>query len=199
MERVDGGLARKRWEVQNAIEPNESFDDMLPCSTSPMPIIWVDLYDPISNPSFQPHPLKPIPDFIERPANPTARERRPTRNDVVPDSSSNSPNTPSSPTTGGLHGPRNSASSPSLKPHGFSVVREESLKRPSESRRSYRYSEPLPTTTSNDHHELLKSKPKKFASRIPRLCNSPSHVASERRKDTSRVIPSKSPPMMKSK
>ncbi|GKU19994.1 unnamed protein product [Fusarium langsethiae] len=92
VEEVDGGLTRRRWEVNNNEKnsrsasawqppvyrtrdgvtgdegtPSNSLSSFRDTSKS---VIWVDIFDPINGPSFKPSPLKPIPLFMQRPANP---------------------------------------------------------------------------------------------------------------------------------
>ncbi|KAJ3513071.1 hypothetical protein NM208_g15236 [Fusarium decemcellulare] len=93
VERVDGGLTRRRWEAKEgekrgltsstvrASSHKSSGDgtageEAKACNTATKPtdpsdsVIWVDIFDPINGPSFKPSPLKPIPLFMQRPPNP---------------------------------------------------------------------------------------------------------------------------------
>lgn len=40
-------------------------------------VIWVNIFDPINGPAFEPHPLKPIPSFMQHPSMPVARSQQP--------------------------------------------------------------------------------------------------------------------------
>ncbi|CEI38690.1 unnamed protein product [Fusarium venenatum] len=98
VEKVDGGLTRKRWEANNnerslksasAWQPpiyrtgdgvtgdegtsSNSSSNFRDTSKS---VIWVDIFDPINGPSFKPSPLKPIPLFMQRPASPIREPHR---------------------------------------------------------------------------------------------------------------------------
>ncbi|RGP67775.1 hypothetical protein FLONG3_8394 [Fusarium longipes] len=92
VEKVDGGLTRKRWETNNNERNSESASARQPpiyrigdgltgnegtggnsysnFRDTSKSVIWVDIFDPINGPSFQPSPLKPIPLFMQRPASP---------------------------------------------------------------------------------------------------------------------------------
>ncbi|PTD10235.1 hypothetical protein FCULG_00008719 [Fusarium culmorum] len=92
VEKVDGGLTRKRWEANNN-ETSSKFASVWQPSTyhtgdgvmgdegassNPLSnsrdtsksVIWVDIFDPINGPSFKPSPLKPMPLFMQRSASP---------------------------------------------------------------------------------------------------------------------------------
>ncbi|CAM1505268.1 Fc.00g109050.m01.CDS01 [Cosmosporella sp. VM-42] len=100
VDKLDGGLTRRRWEVKEGVgvkgsgharrvrksspldalfqpggDRTESGGLSIGDATiySPVPIdttIWVNLFDPINGPSFKPSPLKPIPQFMQRPPTP---------------------------------------------------------------------------------------------------------------------------------
>ncbi|KAF5976657.1 hypothetical protein FCOIX_6933 [Fusarium coicis] len=98
VEKVDGGLTRKRWEAKNSdknlkqfspsqqrihkneygveaedLTVNKVLTDFKDKSES---VIWVDIFDPINGPSFKPSPLKPMPLFMQRPPSPTIHQRQ---------------------------------------------------------------------------------------------------------------------------
>ncbi|CAJ0553502.1 Ff.00g120140.m01.CDS01 [Fusarium sp. VM40] len=98
VEKVDGGLTRKRWEANTSERGSKSPSTWQPSRHSTeggvanhevivnnvsidsrdasRSVIWVDIFDPINRPSFKPGPLKPIPLFMQRspsPADPLQR------------------------------------------------------------------------------------------------------------------------------
>ncbi|KAF4967189.1 hypothetical protein FSARC_5222 [Fusarium sarcochroum] len=97
IEKVDGGLTRKRWEAKNSEKDSKSstwqpsinntgdgvagdeatanniLSNFRDASRS---VIWVDIFDPINGPSFKPSPLKPIPLFMQRPPSPIREPQR---------------------------------------------------------------------------------------------------------------------------
>ncbi|CAF3469103.1 unnamed protein product [Fusarium graminearum] len=92
VEKLDGGLTRKRWEANNNETSSKSASVWQPstyhtgdgvmgdegASSNPLSnsrdtsksVIWVDIFDPINGPSFKPSPLKPMPLFMQRSASP---------------------------------------------------------------------------------------------------------------------------------
>ncbi|KAF5022801.1 hypothetical protein F66182_5143 [Fusarium sp. NRRL 66182] len=90
IERVDGGLTRRRWEAKNKEKYSKSSSNWqssmnntgdgvasdgtlisnTPFRDNSRSVIWVDMFDPINGPSFKPSPLKPIPLFMQRPPSP---------------------------------------------------------------------------------------------------------------------------------
>ncbi|KAM0562081.1 hypothetical protein ACHAPJ_002525 [Fusarium lateritium] len=97
IEKVDGGLTRKRWETNNSEKDpksstwqpsinntgdgatvDEATTDNTPSNfrDASKSVIWVDIFDPINGPSFKPSPLKPIPLFMQRPPSPIRETQR---------------------------------------------------------------------------------------------------------------------------
>ncbi|KAG8665593.1 hypothetical protein FPOAC2_10670 [Fusarium poae] len=98
VEKVDGGLTRKRWEANNNERNSKSVSSWQPpiyrtgdgvtgdegissnfssnSRDTSKSVIWVDIFDPINGPSFKPSPLKPIPLFMQRPASPIREPHR---------------------------------------------------------------------------------------------------------------------------
>ncbi|UPK89988.1 hypothetical protein LCI18_000923 [Fusarium solani-melongenae] len=87
VERVDGGLTRRRWEAKGDeknsaheasqktgrdgadSEGNKANNMSINLADPSESVIWVDIFDPINGPSFKPSPLKPIPLFMQRAPN----------------------------------------------------------------------------------------------------------------------------------
>ncbi|KAJ3469321.1 hypothetical protein MRS44_003386 [Fusarium solani] len=93
VERVDGGLTRRRWEAKGdeknsakqapstgetsqqagrdgaGSEGNKASNMSVNLADPSESVIWVDIFDPINGPSFKPSPLKPIPLFMQRAPN----------------------------------------------------------------------------------------------------------------------------------
>ncbi|KAF4978569.1 hypothetical protein FZEAL_5073 [Fusarium zealandicum] len=102
VERVDGGLTTRRWEVKDGekrgtkviksspawasshrsggdgiggdgLRTNNKATGFVDSSET---VIWVNIFDPINGPSFKPSPLKPIPLFMYRPPDPTTEPQQ---------------------------------------------------------------------------------------------------------------------------
>ncbi|KAH6897193.1 hypothetical protein B0T10DRAFT_178964 [Thelonectria olida] len=105
VDQVDGGLTRARWEAKRVAAHTRTHQRRPPKPTTRDNIlragdgagtealslgnapteshapfeaaIWVDIFDPINNPSFKPSPLKPIPLFMQRPPALAIEAKRP--------------------------------------------------------------------------------------------------------------------------
>ncbi|KAF4999418.1 hypothetical protein FGRMN_2440 [Fusarium graminum] len=105
VEKVDGGLTRKRWEAKTIDKDSKSHSTWQSSTHNPgggsanhetivnntptksrdtsQSVIWVDIFDPIDGPSFKPSPLKPIPLFMQCPPSPGhSPQRRLTANET---------------------------------------------------------------------------------------------------------------------